>query len=201
MKQAPPQQIVVRYIPPPDNGWWGTGMWIILLLLFGFLAFAIFYAVPVRRDLVKNALPAEEKITSHDTRCTKGEEYSEQFGICAPECPVPNPVVQEIFDYSVADCTSFYHKTCGEWIREHTNQDRSFSFAAQRNDRIIDRIIRSDKSGPLYRLYRSCIDTLIYRFHVKEDNVQRDYVLQEVLNEFRSMYKKALFFVNFQSIT
>jgi hypothetical protein len=26
-------------------------------------------------------------------------------------------------------------------------------------------------------------------------------VLQEVLNEFRSMYKKALFFVNFQSIT
>lgn len=119
--------------------------------------------------------------------CQRGETYDSELEACAPDCPLPVPIVPEIYDTSVPECESFYHHTCGGWIKEHSNQDRSFSFAARRNEAVLARLVRSPSSGPLYRLYRSCLDTLVYKLNAKDDNLQRDHVMADVLGEFRSV--------------
>lgn len=120
------------------------------------------------------------------TNCTIGEYYDVELEMCAPSMNTPIPITHELMDLNVKPCDSFFHHMSGKWIKEHNNENRGFSYIYQRNRKQIHDIIVDPKSGPVYKFYRSCLDTLVHRQHKLLDKSQVKHVKEHILGAFKS---------------
>lgn len=118
------------------------------------------------------------------TNCTIGEEFDNELFMCAPIMNVPVPISHELMDLNVGRCDSFFHHMSGKWIQSHTNENRGFSYIFKRNRKQIHDIIVDPKSGPVYKFYRSCLDTLVHRQHVILDKSQMKHVKEHIMGAF-----------------
>lgn len=88
------------------------------------------------------------------SECKSGERWDKDVGMCAP---IPQSFVDAITNANVSACDSFFENMCGTWIKEHTNEDRSFSYGYHRNQKLVERIITGahEKEG-IAQFYQSC---------------------------------------------
>ncbi len=161
---------------------YSVGCWILAILgLVGFIAIII---VLVSYPYPTTSYYRNEKMIR--TNCTIGEYFDESLEMCAPIINSPIPISHELMDLNVKACDSFFHHMSGKWIKEHMNENRGFSFLYYRNRKQIHDIIVSPKSGPVYKLYRSCLDTLVNKQHKLLDMSQMKHVREHILGAFKS---------------
>lgn len=157
--------------------------WLFTVLLIG--AFVALIVV-----LVTYPYPASTYYRGHPstvrTNCTVGEYLDEELDMCAPFMNTPIPISHELMDLNVKQCDSFFHHMSGKWIATHTNENRGFSYIYKRNRKQIHDIIVDPKSGPVYRFYRSCLDTLVNKQHKLLDKSQMKHVKEHILGAFKS---------------
>lgn len=120
------------------------------------------------------------------TNCTVGEYLDEELDMCAPFMNTPIPISHELMDLNVKQCDSFFHHMSGKWIATHTNENRGFSYIYKRNRKQIHDIVIDPKSGPVYKFYRSCLDTLVNKQHKLLDKSQMKHVKEHILGAFKS---------------
>jgi len=176
------------YVHPTDHTshWYGGWCWFLFFLLF--LAIFIVWIVAYYNHngyyYYHHPTHAPSRVTSNarvlPKDCLVGEYYDRDIGMCAPKTPVPMPIVTDIQDPHVQPCQSYYHHMCGAWIDAHTNEDRSFTYLYHKNRIQVQHIIADRTSGPAYRLYRSCLDTLVNGMHTKEEELQRRHILEYI---------------------
>ena len=118
--------------------------------------------------------------------CTIGEEMDEELELCAPIVNTPLPILGSLMNHSVAACTSFFHHQVGTWISNHVNENRAFTYVYRRNQKQVHDLIRSPESGPLYRFYRSCVDTLVNQKYERLDREQVGHVREHILGALKS---------------
>lgn len=120
------------------------------------------------------------------TNCTVGEAYDTDLDLCGPVINTPIPISSDIMDTSVRQCSSFFNHMSGRWIASHHNENRGFNYILRRNLRVIHDIVRNPRSGPIYTLYRSCVDTLVNGQHALLDRSQVKHVREHILGALRS---------------
>lgn len=156
--------------------------------LFTLLFIGVFIALIV--VLVTYPYPASTYYRGHPstvrTNCTVGEYLDEELDMCAPFMNTPIPISHELMDLNVKPCDSFFHHMSGKWIATHTNENRGFSYIYKRNRKQIHDIIVSPKSGPVYKFYRSCLDTLVNKQHKLLDKSQMKHVKEHIMGAFKS---------------
>jgi predicted metalloendopeptidase len=157
--------------------------WIFTVLLIG--AFVALIVV-----LATYPYPASTYYRGHPstvrTNCTVGEYLDEELDMCAPFMNTPIPISHELMDINVKQCDSFFHHMSGKWIATHTNENRGFSYIYKRNRKQIHDIVLDPKSGPVYKFYRSCLDTLVNKQHKLLDKSQMKHVKEHILGAFKS---------------
>jgi len=115
------------------------------------------------------------------TNCTVGEELDSELELCVPIIHTPIPVSTELMNTSISSCTSFYHYQVGSWITSHKNENRAFTYLHQKNQKQVHDLIRSPSSGPVYKFFRSCLDTLVNKQHAALDKAQVKHVKEHIL--------------------
>lgn len=175
------EEVPVTTAPPPvaskkgarhhrHHHWDRAWIWL-LLFAIGALIFAwIIAAVSThwRRSLV----PIEEEhLLTHSPNattafvfrlapkrrdCKTGETWSGELGMCTPTVHVPLAMDSSLMDGRTSLCGSFFGNMCGKWNAEHTNEDRTFSYAYHRNRKILHDLIVND-TGPVGQFYGSCV--------------------------------------------
>lgn len=91
------------------------------------------------------------------TECKTGEVYDTTLAMCAPIFHAPTAFDTAIMNLSMPVCTSFFNNVCGIWNAEHRNEDRTFSYAYHRNQRLLKTIIESAPAdNPISQFYASC---------------------------------------------
>lgn len=182
-------------------------LWIVGIGLFAFLILAIvlnFTATPSHYHAIvvqsaENSIvpgPSEspfvfklynfaEKRTRRSL-CVTGEFWNEEVGMCAPVLKLPNLYDSSIVDGTVSPCTSFFNNMCGRWISEHTNEDRSFSFAYHRNKRLIEKLIlKADaETDPVGKLYASCIASESHQ-SMAESRIEWTHIQESIVGQLR----------------
>jgi predicted metalloendopeptidase len=118
--------------------------------------------------------------------CTVGEKYDGELNICAPITYLPTPISLELMDKSKRACDSFFDYMGGQWVRDHMNENRAFTYAHRKNQKRVHDIIRDPTSGPVYHFYRSCLDTMVHRQHLLLDKSQVKHVKEHVMGAFQS---------------
>lgn len=160
------------------SGWW---WWLLILFLIIVGLWAVSYWTGPRYHYVvepTTTLKSTMRVLPSD--CTVGEYYDRNVGLCAPKAPAPRPIVNELKDKDVDPCESYYDYVCGKWIDAHTNEDRSFTYLYHKNQVLVQRIILDPTSGPAYRLYRSCLDTLVHGLHNQKEHMQLEHMLSVI---------------------
>jgi len=165
-----------------------AGAWffwfIFIIFLFTFIALAFIY--PADPYYHYQPVRTGSNVRTQRTECTSGEEYSEELQLCAPKTNTPIPVLPELYDLSTDVCQSFYQHSCGNWIRNHTNEDRSFTYVYRKNKKHVYDIISNPDSGPVYTFFRSCLDTLVHGKHHFENNVEQKHLLEQTVERLNS---------------
>lgn len=150
----------VHFDKPADSC--SSGILVVaLLLLLLFFGLFFFLAHPHDDDAARTVSKGEE---------TKGVDLL-----------VPIPVDSAIFNVTAPICTSYFEHMCGGW--NVTNQDLSFTSAGRRAYMLLNKLIKDPSSGAAFQLYKSCLDTLVFGLHEKEEEMQRDFVLQDIMGE------------------
>lgn len=92
--------------------------------------------------------------------CKGGEDWDAELSMCAPRFHAPLAFESAIMDGRHAACNaSFYQMMCGAWIRDHTNENRAFSYAHRKIAAQLRRIVTpagGEMSAP-QRFYSSCV--------------------------------------------
>lgn len=159
---------------------WEACLWtIIVLSVIIFIVLAI-TVTPATTEIVHSNVVVESRTDPLD--CTVGETFDTGLSSCAPITKVPLPIIEELFDQSVGPCESFFKHTCGGWIANHTNEDRSFSYVYKKNRKIVYDIISNPTSGPIYTFYRSCLDTLVNGEHRLETTIEERHVAEQTVD-------------------
>jgi hypothetical protein len=115
------------------------------------------------------------------TACVSGEVFDAELNMCAPSFRAPLALESTIMDtLHHTPCSSLYKYTCGKWIREHTNENRAFTYAFHKNEARIRTVIAT--TGPLRRFYDACKAGPIAR----EMQIEYRHVLETVLGDMRS---------------
>lgn len=173
-KTKPASSVVVRY----DIGWWI--FWFVLLGLFITLVVLL-----VTHPYPNTAYYRESSPARHESvprrNCTTGEELDQELDFCAPIVNTPIPILGPLMNHSVGVCTSFFHHSVGTWITEHSNENRAFTYVFRRNQKEVHDLIRSPSSGPIYKFFRSCVDTLVNSKHEQLDQDQIRHVREHIL--------------------
>lgn len=159
--------------------------WFILVLfLFTFIVLAFVY--PADPHYHYQPVRAGAKVRKQRSDCTTGEIYDDELQLCAPKTNTPIPVLPELYDLNTDICNSFYQHSCGNWIRNHTNEDRSFTYVYRKNKKHVYDIISSPDSGPVYTFFRSCLDTLVHGKHHFENSVERKHLLEQTVERLKT---------------
>lgn len=161
-------------------------VWILILgLLIGIFVVVLTRPYPAY-DYYRNASPIGKTDGAARLNCTVGEIYDTDLDLCAPDVPTPVPVSYEIMDGRTRACDSFFRHMSGKWIDSHINENRGFTYVYRRNQKEIHDIVRSPDSGPVYKFYRSCVDTLVHGSHRKLDESQVNHVKSHILGALSS---------------
>jgi len=118
--------------------------------------------------------------------CGLGEKYDSDLNLCAPITNTPIPILSSMLNNNIDKCHSFFNHMNGHWITNHTNENRAFSFVYRKNMKQIHDIIKDPKSGPIYKFYRSCRDTLVHKQHKYETNNQVKHVMENILGALKT---------------
>jgi len=129
-----------------------------------------------------NTLSERIKVRKQVVQCTQDELFDDQLSMCAPIINTPIPILDSMVDHGVSRCHSFYHHMCGNWIKNHTNEDRAFTYVYVKNQKEAAKLIQDTASGPVYKFYRSCLDTLVYKQHRQQTNRQIQHVTEYILD-------------------
>jgi predicted metalloendopeptidase len=169
-----------RHNPCEHVMWWVVGLLLVGLLVTAIVLLAT-HPYPVSsyyRDNPNAILRAEN--------CTIGEHLDGDLNMCAPIVNHPVPVLESLKDHTVDPCDSFFHSQSGAWLKTHSNSNRAFNYVYRRNQKLIHDIIRDPKEGPIYRFYRSCVDTLVNGKHQALDRTQMKHVREHIMGSFKS---------------
>jgi predicted metalloendopeptidase len=161
---------------------WGWCWWITWLLLIGILITFFVLALTTPRQI--EGYYNKVRLTQSD--CTKSELYDTSLQLCAPITYLPTAVSGEMMNIKMNRCHSFYKHMNGNWIKNHTNADRAFTFLYKKNLKEVHDIIKDPSSGPIYNFYRSCLDTLVLKQHKYESQRQRNHVKEYILGALKT---------------
>jgi predicted metalloendopeptidase len=95
-------------------------------------------------------------------------------------------------DTSVSVCESLYRNTCGKWVDEHANENRAFSYAYNKNQGRLSKLITTatTTAGGLNVFYQSCV-TAKSAAHPsvvsREASLEYHHLLHVVTENFRSL--------------
>ena len=174
---------VYRERPLAHRYYWTSNWcwWITWFLIFGFLitftVLAFTTPYPPHEHYYK-ATAREE--------CSPSERFDDELRICTPITHLPTAVSPLMMDTSVLPCHSFFRRMNGAWIKNHTNEDRAFSYLYRKNRAEVHMMIRDPASGPIYKFYRSCRDTLVHKQHTYETHKQRKHVTEHILGALKT---------------
>jgi predicted metalloendopeptidase len=149
-----------------------------------FIALIVLIAVntqPYPYPYYRNASPINTKDGLPRLNCTVGERYDADLGLCAPIINTPVPISNDLIDNSVPICQSFFNHMSGKWIESHKNENRAFTYVYKKNQKQVHDIILDPTTGPIHRLYKSCVDTIVYRNHKFLDRAQLNHVKEHIL--------------------
>lgn len=164
-------------------GGWLIGFTIAFFIIFLLLIFL----VPIDSGYeIRENHPSILSLNSKDRRADCPERYDADLAMCVPRLPLPDPIVEELKDTSISPCQSFYHHSCGNWIRNHTNEDRAFTYVFRKNRKRIRDIVTSPTSGAPYLFYRSCLDTLVHGQHRAETLEEIKHLEDHILSRLHS---------------
>jgi endothelin-converting enzyme/putative endopeptidase len=117
------------------------------------------------------------------TQCKTSEVWDSTLEMCAPIFNTPTAFSTAIMNQSMPVCTSFFGNVCGTWNKEHTNEDRTFSYAYHRNQKLLQKIIESSPAtDPIAQFYASC-KSVNTPTQVKERQIELKHVLEVVLGD------------------
>jgi len=155
---------------------------IVWVLFLGLIATFIVLAVTAPNDDHHH----HHHVKNTPSDCGLSEKYDPNLKICAPVTNIPIPILSTMMDTRVDKCHSFFKYMNGHWISNHTNQNRAFSYVYQKNMKQVHDIIRDPKSGPIYKFYRSCRDTLVHNQHKYITNNQIKHVTEDILGTLKT---------------
>ena len=179
-----PRKAKVHVTTTNDVCWW--------LVCFAFLAAFITFIVLIfthpypASTYYRDQSPLFMDGRNTNRTCTVGEQLDPKLDICAPIVNTPVPIVASLMNHSVGVCKSFFHHQVGGWISRHTNENRAFTYVYRRNQKEVHDIVRSPDSGPLYKFYRSCLDTLVHKKHQLLDKEQIKHVREHILGALKT---------------
>lgn len=173
-----------KYSPhqPTPVGWWIAFIFIVLLFVVLFVIL-LTQPYPVTGYYRSKNLHGKSKPR---TNCTIGEVFDKDLLLCAPVMNTPIPISHKLMDYSVNQCDSFFNHMSGRWIQSHKNENRGFNYIYKKNQKQIHDIVRNPKNGPIYKFYRSCVDTLVHKQHKLLDQSQFKHVKEHILGAFKT---------------
>jgi predicted metalloendopeptidase len=160
--------------------------WLWWVLIFGFLATLIVLAATAPHHSHYYYYKSLDGNASKRKACTASETFDADLGLCKPNVNLPVPIEADMMDRSINQCTSFYDFMCGSWIRNHTNENRAFTYVYRKNLKQVHDIIKDPASGPIYDFYRSCLDTIVLGQHAFESSQQTAHVMEHILGALRT---------------
>lgn len=169
-----------RHSRRDHGGGWILFWIVVLVLIVTFVIIVTTHPYPIY-PYYRNSSPYPHRDSHGRSNCTVGEVYDSDLYLCAPTVTYPMPISRDIMDESVEPCESFYRHMNGKWLDSHMNENRGFTYVYRRNQKHIHDIIRNPESGPVYRFYRSCLDTLVNHQHVIFNNAQLNHVKEYIL--------------------
>jgi predicted metalloendopeptidase len=120
--------------------------------------------------------------TQKRSQCVTGEFYDEKLRLCAPIVHFPTAVDNSIMDRNVTACNSFYQHSCGIWRREHTNQNRAFSYVYRKNMYQLHELVAKAKAKtPMNSLYASCVQDRLSNSYQHETRLERAHMKKLIL--------------------
>lgn len=158
--------------------WWLLWITLFALIIAGIIL--IFTYPYPESTYYREASPVRHEAPFRQN-CTVGEVLDNDLELCAPVVNTPIPITASLMNHTVAVCSSFFHHQVGTWISTHENENRAFTYVYRRNQREVHDIIRSPKSGAIYKFYRSCLDTLVNGKHQALDEQQMKHVKEHIL--------------------
>jgi hypothetical protein len=122
------------------------------------------------------------------SECTSmaGEVWDNDLAMCAPKFNAPLALEHAILNITMPACSSFFDSMCGKWNQQHHNEDRSFSYAYHRNQRLVERLISNAPSNsPIAQFHRSCVE-LPFPAAAKESEIEFRHVVESVAGDLKS---------------
>lgn len=117
--------------------------------------------------------------------CKTGETWNAEVKLCAPTLRLPDPYDSALGNASVSIKDSFFHHTCGTWIKEHTNTDRTFTYGYWRNEHRIESLIqKTPRDEPLAHFYQSCVAADGFQ-SLQESRLEWNYLYESILGNLR----------------
>ena len=131
-------------------------MWA-FVVFFGVAFVAVAVAIPLALPDAHPAADIRTEVVARDSsHCLLGESWDREIGACAPRFKAPLAFSSAIMDNTRTPCDpSFYTMMCGGWMRQHTNENRAFTYAARRVHARIKRLVHTSQA--LSAAYTSCI--------------------------------------------
>jgi predicted metalloendopeptidase len=168
---------------PQEENCFSSWLWAIgfTLLFIGLIVLIAVNTQPYPYPYYRNASPINSKDGLPRMNCTVGERYDAELSLCAPVINTPVPISNDLIDESVPICHSFFRHMSGKWIDSHKNENRAFTYVYKKNQKQVHDIILDPTTGPVHRLYKSCVDTLVYRQHRFLDKSQLNHVKEHIL--------------------
>lgn len=157
---------------------WAIGF---TLLFIGLIVLISVNTHPYPYPYYRDASPINSKDGVPRFNCTVGERYDDNLALCAPVINTPMPISNDLIDESIPVCRSFFKHMSGKWIDSHKNENRAFTYVYKKNQKQVHDIILDPTTGPIHRLYKSCVDTLVYRNHRFLDRAQLNHVKEHIL--------------------
>lgn len=164
--------------------WWL--FWLVLIGIFITIVVLLFtHPYPVA-TYYRDQSPLGKKDGNYVRNCTVGEQMDYSLDLCSPITNVPIPIVSVLMNQSIGVCKSFFHHQVGGWISTHKNENRAFTYTYRKNQKQVHDLIRSPDSGPLYKFFRSCLDTLVNGKHERLDGEQVKHVREHILGALKT---------------
>jgi predicted metalloendopeptidase len=132
----------------------------------------------VFKKFVRNLKPSRKRRT-----CKTSENYDPELEMCVPVIHTPNAFDEDILNASTSPCASLFNYSCGRWIGEHSNEDRSFTYGYWRNEKIISKIVKTTIS--LNKFHKACMN-MHTREAEKESYIEYHHAYENLLGKFRT---------------